>query len=87
MKGDHDGRNQKNRRLRCRHGKRLLSAVRTLPRKRAAMQTGTVIVTTTLPNTTLSVINPADNPAALGITPLAGGTQPVSAHLTILLLA
>jgi len=31
----------------------------------------------------LTVRNPAGNAAALGITPLAGGTRPVSAHLVI----
>ena len=31
----------------------------------------------------LTVRNPADNSTALTITPLAGGTQPVSAHLVI----
>jgi len=42
------------------------------------------IVTTTSINSILTVRNPADNPAALTITPLAGGTEPVSAHLVIL---
>lgn len=45
---------------------------------------GMVIVTTTAINSILTVRNPADNPAALTITPLAGGTEPVSAHLVIL---
>jgi len=35
----------------------------------------------------LTVRNPAGNPAALTVTPLAGGTNPVSAHLTILQIA
>ena len=41
------------------------------------------IVTTTSVNSVLTVRNPADNAAALTITPLAGGTEPVSAHLVI----
>lgn len=42
------------------------------------------IVTTTSINSILTVRNPADNPAALTITPLAGGAEPISAHLVIL---
>lgn len=42
------------------------------------------IVTTTTINSVLTVRNPADNATALTITPLAGGTEPVSAHLVIL---
>lgn len=45
---------------------------------------GIAIVTTSSINSVLTVRNPADNAAALTITPLAGGTQPVSAHLVIL---
>lgn len=41
------------------------------------------IVTTTTTNSILTVHNPAGNAAVLTITPLAGGTQPVSAHLVI----
>jgi len=41
------------------------------------------LVTTTSLNSILEVINPPGNPSALIITPLAGGTQPVSAHLTV----
>jgi len=37
-------------------------------------------------NSALTVRNPAGNAAALTITPLAGGTRPVSAHLTIIQL-
>ena len=44
---------------------------------------GMVIVTTTAVNSVLTVRNPAGNAAALTITPLAGGTRPVSAHLVI----
>ena len=44
---------------------------------------GMAIVTTTAINSILTVRNPAGNAAALGITPLAGGTRPVSAHLVI----
>jgi len=45
---------------------------------------GTAIVTTTGPGDILSVNNPAGNPAALGITPFAGGASAVSAHLVIM---
>ena len=44
---------------------------------------GMALVATTVINSILTVRNPADNPAALIITPLAGGTEPVSAHLVI----
>jgi len=44
---------------------------------------GLAIVTTTLVNSILTVRNPAGNSTALTITPLAGGTRPVSAHLVI----
>ena len=44
---------------------------------------GMAIVETAAANATLSVRNPADNAAALTITPNAGGTRPVSAHLVI----
>ena len=44
---------------------------------------GSVIITTTVPNSVLTVRNPAGNPAALTITPNAGGTRAVSAHLVI----
>ena len=44
---------------------------------------GLAILTTTTINSVLTVRNPADNSTALTITPLAGGTQPVSAHLVI----
>ena len=44
---------------------------------------GVAIVTTTTINSVLTVRNPAENTAALTITPLAGGTHPVSAHLVI----
>ena len=44
---------------------------------------GMAIVTTTTINSILTVRNPAGNAAALTITPLAGGTRPVSAHLVI----
>ena len=45
--------------------------------------TGEAFVTTTVANSILAVVNPADNTTALTITPLAGGTQPVVASLTI----
>ena len=44
---------------------------------------GLAIITTTTINSVLTVRNPVDNSTALTITPLAGGTQPVSAHLVI----
>jgi Collagen triple helix repeat (20 copies). len=44
---------------------------------------GTSLVTTTVTNSVLTVRNPAGNSTALTITPLAGGTSPVSAHLVI----
>lgn len=47
---------------------------------------GMAIVTTTVINSILTVRNPAGTAAALTITPLAGGTRPVSAHLVIVQL-
>lgn len=44
---------------------------------------GMAVVTTTAVNSVLTVRNPAGNAAALTVTPLAGGTRPVSAHLVI----
>ena len=45
--------------------------------------TGLALVQTTEINSALSVRNPAGSSTALTITPLAGGTSPVSAHLVI----
>ena len=45
---------------------------------------GISIVETASVNSILTVRNPAGNAAAITITPLAGGTRPVSAHLTII---
>ena len=45
---------------------------------------GMAIVETTAVDSVLTVRNPAGNAAALTITPLAGGTRPVSAHLVII---
>jgi hypothetical protein len=42
------------------------------------------LVTTTASNSVLTVRNPAGNPTALTITPVAGGTKAVSAHVVIL---
>ena len=42
------------------------------------------LVTTTIANSTLAVRNPTNNTTALTITPLAGGTNPVTSNLTIL---
>ena len=47
---------------------------------------GTFIITTETENSTLTVRNPIGNPTALTITPLAGGTSPVSANLIIIKL-
>ncbi len=44
---------------------------------------GMALVQTSVTNSTLTVRNPAGNSTALTITPLAGGTRPVSAHLVI----
>ncbi len=44
---------------------------------------GMAIIKTTAVNSVLTVRNPAGNATALTITPLAGGTRPVSAHLVI----
>ena len=45
--------------------------------------TGTALITTTSINSILTVRNPAGNSTSLSITPLAGGTRPVSAHLVV----
>jgi hypothetical protein len=41
------------------------------------------LIQTTLVNTILSIINPVGETTALTITPFAGGTNQVSAHLVI----
>jgi hypothetical protein len=43
----------------------------------------TALVRTSIMNSTLQVRNPAGESTALTVTPLAGGTNPVSAHLVI----
>ncbi len=48
---------------------------------------GMAIVQTTAVDSVLTVRNPAGNAAALTVTPLAGGTRPVSAHLVITQIA
>jgi hypothetical protein len=48
---------------------------------------GMALVQTTVINSILTVRNPAGNSTALTITPLAGGTRPVSAHLVIMRIA
>ena len=48
---------------------------------------GICLVQTILPNSVLSVCNPLGEPIALTMTPVAGGTNPVSAHLVITRLA
>ncbi|MGC6588415.1 collagen-like protein [Paenibacillus sp. Dod16] len=48
---------------------------------------GMALVQTSVINSVLTVRNPAGNAAALTITPLAGGTRPVSAHLVITRIA
>jgi len=50
----------------------------------ASQIVGMALVTTTVINSLLTVRNPAGTAAALTITPLAGGTCPVSAHLIIM---
>lgn len=42
---------------------------------------GMAVVTTTSVNSVLTVRNPAGNAASLTVTPLAGGTRPVSANI------
>jgi len=44
---------------------------------------GVSLITTSVVNSVLTVRNPVGNSTALSITPLAGGTRPVSAHITI----
>jgi len=48
---------------------------------------GIAIVETETINSILTIQNPASNSTALTITPLAGGTESVPAHLTILQIA
>ncbi len=48
---------------------------------------GMALVRTSVINSVLTVRNPAGNTEALTITPLAGGTRPVSAHLVITRIA
>ncbi|OCT17061.1 hypothetical protein A8709_24025 [Paenibacillus pectinilyticus] len=48
---------------------------------------GMTIVQTTVVNSILTLRNPAGNSTALTMTPLAGGTRPVSAHLVITQIA
>jgi hypothetical protein len=48
---------------------------------------GNKIITTSVVNSILTVVNPSGNAAALTITPIAGGTRPVSASLVITRLA
>jgi hypothetical protein len=45
---------------------------------------GISLVTTTSVNSSLEVINPPGNTTALTLTPIAGGTHEVSAHLVVL---
>ena len=49
----------------------------------ASQIVGMAIVETTAVNSVLTVRNPEGTAEALTITPLAGGTRPVSAHLVI----
>lgn len=44
---------------------------------------GHTMITTTLPNSVLTVVNPSGNPVALTLNPGAGGTRAVSANLVI----
>jgi hypothetical protein len=65
------------------------SGVQELPETVAGRATGTsqitnqVLITTTQPNTILTVRNPSGNTTALTVTPIAGGTRAVSAALVI----
>ena len=45
---------------------------------------GICLVNITVPNSILSIRNPSGGTTALTITPIAGGTNPVSAHLIIM---
>jgi len=45
--------------------------------------TGQALVTSSVVNSILTIRNPAGNSTALTITPLAGGTRPVSASIII----
>ena len=47
---------------------------------------GLSLITTFSPNSIISIRNPISESTALTLTPLAGGTDPVSAHLVILQL-
>jgi len=47
---------------------------------------GLSIINTNIPNSIISIRNPASETTALTLTPLAGGTNPVSAHLVIVQL-
>ena len=44
---------------------------------------GEALVTTVVPNSLISIVNPVGNSTALTITPLAGGTHPVGASLIV----
>ena len=44
---------------------------------------GNSLITTTIPNSILSINNPVGSPTALTITPVAGGSNPVSANIII----
>lgn len=48
---------------------------------------GMALISTTAANSILTLRNPADNASALTVTPNAGGTLPVSAHLVIMQIA
>lgn len=53
----------------------------------AAQIVGMALITTTAADSVLTVRNPAGSNPPLTLTPSAGGTEPVSAHLIILQLA
>jgi len=48
---------------------------------------GLALVTTSVVNSVLSIVNPTGNATALTITPVAGGNNAVSAHLVITQIA
>lgn len=48
---------------------------------------GNAIITTTVPNSTIRIINPAGNTNNVTVTPNAGGTSPTASQLSIVKLA
>ncbi len=44
---------------------------------------GTYLITTTIPNSTITLRNPANSATTVTLTPSAGGANPVTAHLVV----